>query len=118
AKDDVQAVQAAAVALYRPWLEQSAVTFASALGGSPPPQPAVATAKPEKGCAWLFVDALRYDVALRLQAMLEAAGAAVTIGAGWAAFPALTPTSKPAASPIAGRVSRASTLHDFAPETE
>ena len=117
-KDDLQAVQAAALALYRPWLEQQATTFASVLGSGLPPQPDAAAIKPQGGCVWLFVDALRYDAGMRLKQMLEQAGTNVNLEKRWVAFPSLTPTSKPALSPIADQVSRESAMHDFAPESE
>ncbi len=116
--DDARAVRAAAVALYRPWLEGTAAAFEAALGGALPPQPEPEGAKPKLGQVWLFVDGLRYDVGQRLADVLEAVGVDVSRAAQWAAFPSLTPTAKPGCSPIADAVKRPSAMHDFAPETE
>src|SRR5690606_23194766 len=115
---DERAVRAAAVALYRPWLEGTAAAFEAALGGALPPQPEPAGAEPTPGQVWLFVDGLRYDVGQRLAGVLEAAGADVSRETRWAAFPSLTPTAKPACSPVADAVRRPSAMHDFAPEVE
>lgn len=116
--EDERAVRAAAVALYCPWLEGTAAAFESALGGALPPQPEPAGAAPKPGQVWLFVDGLRYDVGQRLAEALEASGADVSRETRWAAFPSLTPTAKPACSPVADAVKRPSAMHDFAPEAQ
>ena len=113
---DGEAVRAAAVALYRPWLEATASAFEAALGGALPPQPAVGPAPSTPGTAWLFVDGLRYDVGQRLGALLEARGCDVERDAAWAAFPSITATAKPACSPVADAVRGGDAMHDFAPE--
>jgi len=73
------------------------------------PRPDLLTAV--DGECLLFVDGLRLDLARNLAALLEARNLCVEFGTRIAALPAVTPTAKPAASPIAD-ILRADILPD------
>ena len=57
--------------------------------------------KPSSGTVLLFADALRFDIARMLLDRLKAEGHECLLTCKWAAIPAVTPTAKPAVSPIA-----------------
>ena len=102
-KDDIEAVQAVIRAVYLPWLEAGALTFqklvkagcAAIQSKSPAGISDVA-----KGTAILFADGLRFDLAQKLKARLAEKGLQLELGWRWTALPTVTPTAKPAASPI------------------
>ena len=115
--EDFQAVHAAVNTLYRPWLEDGteALQAAVANDGMPaPPDPP----EPEPGEVLLFADALRLDVGKKLAQRLQFADLEVEMDTHWSALPSVTPTSKPAVSPIAGDISRESTPDEFQPEID
>ena len=99
---DVDAVAAAARALYLPWLDAHARRLQDLAGGTPP-RPDPPSGLPD-GTAVLFVDGLRFDVGARLADALDARGYDVDRAHTWAALPSVTPTAKPAASPVADRL--------------
>jgi len=100
--EDVAAVQAAILPLYRPWLEKAATVLQAAVLGNPaanyaPAPPPTADA----GTCILFSDALRFDAGMRLVSALASRGLSCTTGWRLAALPTVTPTAKPAVSPVA-----------------
>ena len=103
AAEDAAAVKAALRSLYRPWLEKAAVTLQTAVLGNPAanyaPAPAPAA---EAGTCILFSDALRFDAGMKLAGALERRGLSCATGWRLAALPTVTPTAKPAVSPVAG----------------
>jgi hypothetical protein len=101
---DVQAMQGAVRALYGVWLRASAEAFQAAVRSQPfpaPPLPGTSANAPVGGQCLLFADGLRYDVGQRLAARLAVRGLKVDAGWGFAAVPSVTPTAKPAVSPVA-----------------
>jgi peptidoglycan hydrolase-like protein with peptidoglycan-binding domain len=99
-KPDRDAVAGVIRAVYVPWLDAAVRRFQDAVGptGSdyrvdPMPE------WPEGTCA-VFIDGLRFDVGRRVQAALAAKGHAVEIRPRLTALPTITPTAKPAASPV------------------
>jgi hypothetical protein len=102
---DVSAVKAASSALYRPWLEVGAKALQDAVrtstDASVVPQPFKSV---NPGVCVLFCDGLRYDVACRLEELLRATGYEGSICWRMAALPAVTPTAKPAVTPVAGEL--------------
>jgi hypothetical protein len=102
--EDVAAVKAAICATYRPWLEKLATEFqkAIALNGYPVTNP---TAKIDSRACILFSDALRFDVAQQLADVLVQRGLNCQVGWHLAALPTVTPTAKPAVSPVAEKFS-------------
>ncbi len=101
--EDAAAVKAAILALYRSWLENAAIALQAAVLGNPAanyvlaPPPAA-----DAGTCILFSDALRFDAGMKLAGALERRGLSCTIGWRLAALPTVTPTAKPAISPVAG----------------
>lgn len=119
-KPDLAAVETVLRGLYLPWLEESAVRLQEqaksegGIGSSPvlkEPEPAAYVA----GLCMVFVDGLRYDVAHRLVALLQAAGHDIQLDAAWTSVPSVTASGKPWVSPIAHRVSGSASDSDFEP---
>ncbi len=100
--EDLQAVTAAIRAVYLPWAEDAARHLQQeAERKGYPGGPGSAGAAPETmGECLLFVDGLRYDVALRLEEMLARHGCRVSRKPCWCALPSVTATGKPAVSPV------------------
>lgn len=78
-------------------------------GATVPGATAAAASKPEacttladlaKGTAILFADGLRFDLAQKLKTKLAEKGLQLELSWRWTALPTVTPTAKPAASPI------------------
>lgn len=119
-KADTDAIGAALRAIYVPWLEDSANRFqdlVKAEGGlSHPPsaQDAHSAAGPLDGVCTVFVDGLRYDVAMQLKNQLAGLGK-VTASAMWTSMPSVTASGKAWASPVAQWVSGKKTDEDFQP---
>jgi hypothetical protein len=101
---DVTAVKAAADVLYRVWLHDGAKLLQAAASGAYPVTLLPDTSGVDAGTCVLFSDGLRVDVAQRLRARLEKAGCAVELEADIAALPTVTPTAKPAVSPVAAQL--------------
>ena len=95
------AIRAAVRAVYAQWLEEGARRFQEAVAADPLPTPDGLDAEGAvNGRCILFTDGLRYDVARRLAEVLEADGSAVETGWRYSALPGVTPTAKPALSPV------------------
>lgn len=117
AAPDREAVAAAVRAIYRPWLERATERFQSRVRVQPlPTADATPALSPEKGECILFADGLRYDVGQMLAEALAERGIEVEQGWRWAALPTVTPTAKPAISPVADQVGGAASPGDFRPQ--
>lgn len=118
-ESSASAVTAAVRAIYRPWMEDAARHFQQLVRQSGYPGRKRSEAKPVEavaGEAWLFVDGLRYDLAQRLLAALEADGSlAIEHTIHWAALPSVTATAKPAVTPVAGAIAGSDASADFEP---
>jgi len=79
--------------------EQSGATVSVASSRSKPEACSTLSDVP-KGTAILFADGLRFDLAQKLKARLAEKGFQLELGWRWTALPTVTPTAKPAASPI------------------
>jgi hypothetical protein len=103
AAEDVAAVKTAIVALYRSWLEKAAIALQTAVLGNPAANyvPELSPAA-DPGTCILFSDALRFDAGRKLVMALERRGLSCATGWRLAALPTVTPTAKPAISPVAG----------------
>lgn len=101
--DDVAAVKVAVEALYRPWLRAAAEAFQSAVKVHPlpSPQPPGEAHPPKPGRCHLFADGLRYDCGQKLADALSTMGLNVQSEWEYCALPAVTPTAKPAVTPVA-----------------
>lgn len=94
------AVDSALVALYQPWLWETAERYQAAVSALPSP-PTPASLNPAPGTCVLFADGLRYDLAARLAESLEGLryGAELSVETG--PIPGITSSAKPAQSPVA-----------------
>lgn len=114
--EDVQAVRAAVRALYLPWLAQAATRLQAYVQASPLPTHDGTTEElPKAGTAVLFVDGLRWDVAEQLKARLAVRGWVVSDAWRWSALPSVTPTAKPAVSPVADILNGDYMAQEFCP---
>jgi hypothetical protein len=95
---DRDAVQQAALALYRPWLEAQANALQGALGPNASDYQPGPPIEPAPGTVTMFVDGLRLDVAHRLQARLGSFKHHLDVSL--AALPTVTDTAKPALAPL------------------
>jgi len=115
-KADTDAVGAAVRAIYLPWLEEAAKRLQDAVkkvGGMPALQ-AASDAVADLGTCTVFVDGLRYDVAQRLRAKLDALGA-TSLTARWTSMPSVTASGKAWCSPVAALVSGTADDVEFEP---
>ena len=103
-KADRDAVAGAVRTLYEPWLDVGARRFQDAVGESAASYAVESLVEWDAGTCLIFVDGLRYDVGMRLEAALRALGQQVTIRPRLAALPTITSTAKPAVSPVVGRL--------------
>lgn len=87
-------------AVYKPWLEESARHYQAVAGNSPHElRKAVLGVMPQADTCIVFADGLRFDVAGRLQELLETRGFRVRLSHRLAPVPTVTATAKPVASP-------------------
>ncbi|MCU0772107.1 MAG: BREX-1 system phosphatase PglZ type B [Verrucomicrobia bacterium] len=117
-KDDIEAVQAVIRAVYLPWLEASALAFQKLVkAGSAAIQSKAPANVSEvaKGTAILFADGLRFDLAQKLKTKLAEKGLQLELSWRWTALPTVTPTAKPAASPISELFTGDEACEEFKP---
>jgi hypothetical protein len=114
AKADLDSVSAALRALYLPWVEEAARRLqesAKASGGLPPLPVALG---PGLGTCTVFVDGLRYDVAVQLRQRLSALGN-VGLSASWTSLPSVTASGKAWCSPVSDYISGTAADVEFEP---
>lgn len=97
--EDERPVCAAIRSVYAPWLDEVTRRYQAAVAAHGYSS-AGGEAAAEGECL-LFVDGLRYDAGRMLAAQLEEAGFEVACSVRLAALPTVTPSAKPAVSPIA-----------------
>lgn len=114
--EEDDAISSAVRALYLPWLDASARNLQAATmrepGGIKPRAP---VPDAESGRLLYFVDGLRLDVAHRLMGLCRQAGLDADLSWDWSAFPSVTPTAKPAVSPVARLLVGGGPEAEFAP---
>jgi hypothetical protein len=114
-KADTDAVAEALKACYVPWLEQAATRLQDAVRKQGALNPAkLKCAGSSKGLCTVFVDGLRYDVAIELSQRLETFGK-VTVDSQWTAVPSVTSSGKAWVSPVADKISGQPTDLEFQP---
>lgn len=111
---DADAVNAAVVAIYRPWLEEQAAALGASVVSHGYPRPSPLGAPGAAECI-LFADGMRMDVGRSLAEVLSREGIKNGSTTRWVAFPPVTPTAKPAASPIAHLLTHATLNEEFRP---
>jgi len=120
-KEDIEAVQAVIRAVYSPWLESCAIAFQKL---AKPSCAAIQSKAPAdisditKGTVVVFADGLRFDLAHKLKPKLAERGLQFELGWRWTALPTVTPTAKPAVSPITGLFAGDETCQEFKPKVK
>src|SRR5258708_24390969 len=102
--EDVAAVKAAITGLYRPWLEHAATAMQKVVYADHSLQVyhVERLSEPANGTCILFCDGLSYDIGQRLTEALEAHKLTGKVESHLVPLPSVTPTAKPALSPVAG----------------
>lgn len=115
-KADVEAVGAALRAMYLPWVEEAARRLQEAVKveGGLPPLPTEKASGLGAGTCTVFVDGLRYDVAVQLQQRLLTLGDA-NLSASWTSLPTVTASGKAWCSPVAAHIAGTATDTEFEP---
>lgn len=119
--EDHNAVTTALRAVYLPWIDAAAEAFQKCVNATPlPDHKDLKVDKPATGCVLLFVDGLRFDVGKLLAFAAQERGWDVDFGHRWSAIPAVTPTAKPAVSPVADQLTgkSAGKMAAFCPTVE
>lgn len=118
---DADAVSAAIRAVYKPWLQDTAEKFQSLVKNHLPTFLQGLNKQVthiENGTVLLFVDGLRFDIAQKLKQILLEKDWDLADKWHWVALPSVTPTSKPAVSPVADMLSNKSTPEEFRPSVK
>lgn len=119
AKVDLEAVSAALRAIYLPWLEEAArrlQTAVRASGGLLQISGALDGVAAAGTCT-VFVDGLRYDVAVQLQQRLASIGQAA-LSARWTSLPSVTASGKAWCSPVAAHIAGTPDDAEFEPRVK
>ena len=113
---DQEAVNTAVAHVYKPWLRDAAELFQKRVSETPLPgrEKARLDAVPSGTCV-LFADGLRYDVGQKFLAMLAGRVGEIQPSHQFVALPSVTPTSKPAVSPVAGKIKGTVAGEEFRP---
>ena len=115
-KADLDAVGAALRAMYLPWIEEAARRLQEAVkaeGGLPPLPTEKACGLGASVCT-VFVDGLRYDVAVQLQQRLLELGNSI-LSARWTSLPSVTASGKAWCSPVAPYIAGTAADTEFEP---
>jgi hypothetical protein len=118
AVNDIKAVLLPIKVLYLPWVDDAARVLQNLLkaaGGFLVKKEDAPVVEAFPGQCLLFVDSLRYDVGLRLLCFAESRGLHAEKSRHWTALPSVTPTAKPAVSPIANEIVGSGNTPDFVP---
>ena len=115
-KADLDAVGAALRAMYLPWIEETARRLQEAVKneGGLPPLPTEKASGLGAGTCTVFVDGLRYDVAMQLHQRLLPLGSA-NISARWTSLPTVTASGKAWCSPVASHIAGTVADTEFEP---
>ncbi len=119
--EDQAAVQSVIQSLYLPWLDDGARKFQDLLRGEELNRITKIKLKPAgyatKECLF-FCDGLRFDLGCRLAESAGDRGMRARVAPKWAAWPTVTATAKPAASPAASLFKGNTASQDFLPVHE
>lgn len=115
-KSDLDAVGAALRAMYLPWIEEAArrLQEATKATGGLPPLPTEQPSGLGAGTCTVFVDGLRYDVAVQLQQRLLSLGD-TALSARWTSLPSVTASGKAWCSPVAAHIAGTVVDAEFEP---
>lgn len=102
---DAAAVSVAVRSVYLPWLTEAAQQMQSQVRQGSYPGGTIEQAVKVNYAAGeciVFVDGLRFDLAMRLHGLVQKCGLITDTRQYWASLPTVTPTGKPAVMPIRG----------------
>lgn len=103
-------------AVYKPWMEESARHFQTVASKNPEElRNAALGVMPQAETCIVFADGLRFDVAARLQELLETRGYRARLSHRLAPVPTVTATAKPVASPAHMFCEETADYGEFAP---
>ena len=109
-------VDRAARQLYEPWLDAGARRLQALIDAGPGSvRERVAAYRADPETCFVFVDGLRFDLAVRLGELLEARELRVRVGHRLAPLPTVTSTAKPLATPVADAVNGVASIETFMP---
>ena len=113
---DSEAVSAVLRALYLPWLSENAQRFQDLVkaSGGLGKKPVDSGESSVAGLCTVFVDGLRYDVALRLMERLEKLGK-IEMDVGWSSLPSVTASGKAWCAPVAHLIAGSEADTSFEP---
>lgn len=119
AKSDLEPVSAALRAMYLPWLEETARRLQESVkaAGGLQPLTVQTNGASAAGTCTVFVDGLRYDVAVLLQERLAAMGG-TTLSAEWTSLPSVTASGKAWCSPVSAYISGTADDVEFEPRVK
>ncbi len=116
--EDTNAVSTAVRSLYLDWLDETASHFQDLVKAAP-----LTVSEPQRepvsagsGDCVLFFDAFRFDISKRFIGLAEERGLRVKQNWRWAAIPTVTPTAKPAITPVAEQLIGNELTEDFHPQ--
>ena len=113
---DRDVVCTAIAKVYSPWLRDAAELFQQRVKHEPlPGRNLPRLSDVPSGTCVLFADGLRYDLGQKLKAALEAKLGAVQLRHQFVALPSVTPTAKPAVSPVANKIKGTTAGEEFRP---
>ena len=114
--EDRESVCAAIHHVYSPWLRDAAELFQRRVVASPlPGRESTRLGDVPEGTCVLFADGLRFDVGQKLKEMLEGRAKIVQLTSHTAALPSVTPTAKPAVSPVVHKITGLTAGEEFRP---
>jgi len=114
-KADSDAVSEALKACYVPWLEQATLRFQEVVRKQGELNSSrLGTSSLAQGLCTVFVDGLRYDVAVDLSTRLESLGG-VSVDTQWTSLPSVTSSGKAWVSPVAHKITGQPTDVEFQP---
>ena len=115
-QEDRAAVVAATRHVYNPWLRDLAEQFQDRVKQTPlPGRETVRLKDVAPGTCVFFADGLRFDLGQRLKSLLEMRGLVVQLHHHTAALPTVTPTAKPAISPVVAGIAGLTAGEEFRP---
>ena len=116
--DDLAAVRTAVAQVYTPWLRDAAELFQERFKVAPlPGRASPRLDEVPAGTCVLFADGLRYDVGRKVKEAVEGRIGPVQMTHRTVALPSVTPTSKPAVSPVAHKIQGVTAGEEFRPST-
>jgi len=115
--NDVEAVIRAIRIIYQPWIQEGAEKFQALIKDQFPDAFKYhdKNGTDEEGTVRLFVDGMRFDIGQKVKDLLLEEGFHVEETWHWVALPSVTPTSKPAVSPVVDLLTAESIPEEFRP---